>query len=219
MPLEATPEGSPLERAASSAAVVSELEEVAFEGVASTAMFATLGRVRALLVAEVPDAIVRNGLAEARGYGASDLWAIAEVGYHYLRSGGYRLAAVIFEGLAALQPDEPYHQLALGLAQDHLGEEAAARAAYEKALRLDPADPRPELNLAELSLAGGDHVRAQVLLGRARAKALARGDTVLARKATALLGLSPRETALASRPRGRRADERSAVSSSTQEDA
>jgi Tfp pilus assembly protein PilF len=212
MPVEAAPEGSAREPGATSVAVVSELEEVAFEGVASTAMFATLGRVRALLVAEVPDAIVRNGLAEARGYAASDLWAIAEVGYHYLRSGGYRLAAVIFEGLAALQPDEPYHQLALGLAQDHLGEDAAARAAYEKALRLDPADPRPELNLAELSLAGGDHARARLLLARAHGKALARGDAALARKAAALLGFSPRDTALASGPRESRPNKDGRVS-------
>lgn len=160
-----------------------------FEGLASTSMFQTLGKVRALPAQEVSLAIVRRSIAEARGYTAEELGAIAEVGYYYLRSGGYRLAEVIFDGLAAISPSEAYYQLALGLTRDHLGDKAAAAAAYGRASALAPHDPRPDINQAELLLESGNKAEARRLLEKALTKAIAVDDEGLTNKSRGLLRL------------------------------
>lgn len=125
--------------------------------------------------------------APERGFTRRDLHAIAEVAYHYLRCGGFELGRTLFEGLAAIDPREPYFALALGLAADHLGDRADAVRWYERARTLDPLDGRPDINLAELALAEGDSARASALLRTGTEKARARKDVVLERKARALL--------------------------------
>src|SRR5688572_22039505 len=95
-------------------------------------------------------------LAEVRGYDRDDLFVIAEVAYHYLFNGGTRLALVLYEGLAAVSPKEPYFALALGLTHDHLGEVAMAHKWYAKAAELDPNDGRPDVNRAELYIEARD---------------------------------------------------------------
>lgn len=160
-----------------------------FESVASTAMFSTLGNIRALAVREASSAIVRRNIAEARGYSDSELYALAEIGYHYFRNGGLKLALVIFEGLQAVKPQEPYFALATGLARDYLGDKNGAKAAYQEAARLDVGDARPELNLAELCLEAGDRRAAIQHLNRAAQKAEARKDRPLLKKAQAVLSL------------------------------
>lgn len=175
-----------------SRALVCQPAALEFESVASTSMFSTLGGVRALPAAEASRAIVCRSIAESRGYRDEDLHALAEIGYHYLRSGGLKLSAVIFEGLTAIQPEGAFYWLALGLTRDHLGDKLEAKRAYERAAQLQPTDPRPELNLAELALEAGDRARAGALLRRAEAKAEAAGDQPLVRKARALLALAGR---------------------------
>lgn len=160
-----------------------------FDRLDSTSMFNTLGGIRALPSHEASAAIARRTLAEARGYSRFDLMAIAEVGYHYLRSGGDRLAQVIFEGLTAVSPREPYFWLALGLANEHLGELPAARAAYEMTIRLDPKDATPELNLAELDLGAGQRSAARRRLAVGKKKAQQAGQLALANKADAIVQL------------------------------
>lgn len=131
--------------------------------------------------------LARRSVADVRGYAREDLLAIAEVAYHYLFNGGARLALVLYEGLAAVAPDEAYFALALGLTHDHLGHADAAHHWYEQAGRIDAAEPRADLNRAELFLQVGDRRRAQGLLERGLAKAVAAGETALERKARALL--------------------------------
>lgn len=121
-----------------------------------------------------------------RGYAKDDLFAIAEIGYHYLNNGGGRFARMIFEGLCAVAPDEVYFALALGLAADHTGDLAAARHAYARAGKLDPTDGRPDVNIAELCIQTGDHRRAKAYLKRALDKLRQRPDAALERKARAL---------------------------------
>lgn len=157
-----------------------------FDRVDSTAMFNTLGGIRALPAADAGQALARRSLAELRGYRREDLMAIAEVGYHYLRSGGHKLASVIFEGLTAVMPDEPYFWLALGLVKDHLDDVAAARAAYETAARLDPRDATPLMNLAELDLMQGRRREALQRLDGAATKAERAQQWALVRKAEGL---------------------------------
>jgi Flp pilus assembly protein TadD len=151
-----------------------------------TRMFESLGELQ---VSEASPARSRASIVEARGYAARDMLALAEVGHHYLRCGGYRLAEVIFEGLAAINPSEPYYRLALGLTEDHLGDRTRAARCYQEAARLDPKDPRPEINLAELEIESGRRDRARSLLQSALRKSAARGDGDLERKAAALIAL------------------------------
>jgi Flp pilus assembly protein TadD len=156
---------------------------------ASTKMFETLGSIS--VSGEAGDRPVRERatLAESRGYAPRDLTAIAEMGHHYLRCGGYRLAEVIFEGLAAIQPIEPYYRLALGLVADYLDDRARAARCYQEASRLDPRDGRPEINLAELEIEAGRRQNAMALLESAARKSAARGEAALERKARALAEL------------------------------
>ncbi len=160
-----------------------------FDRVDSTSMFNTLGGIRALPSHEASLAIARRTLADARGYSRNDLLAIAEIGYHYLRSGGYKLSQVIFEGLTAVQPEEPYFWLALGLVMDRLDDQVAARAAYEMTVELDPKDATPEINLAELDLGANRRKSALRRLRIAARKAQSSGQEALQRKAQAMLEL------------------------------
>jgi Flp pilus assembly protein TadD len=113
-----------------------------------------------------------------------DLFAIAHVGHRYLLEGSYELATSIFEGLFALAPRHAYFALALGLARDRSGDRLGAHRMYATASRLDPTDPRPDVNRAELFLESGDVERARALLARAVAKR--GGDAMLRAKAEAL---------------------------------
>ena len=124
-----------------------------------------------------------------RGYAEDDLHALAEIAYHYLGSGGLRLAVTIFEGLVALAPSEPYFALALGLANDRLERDEDAAACYRRAALLDEADGRPEINLAELAIARGARAEALPHLRRGLEKARARDDAPLVRKAEALIAV------------------------------
>lgn len=112
---------------------------------------------------------------------------MAELGYHYLLSGGLGLSRAIFEGLVAVDPDEAYFALALGLTLDRLGDLDGAEAMYRRAGSLDPADGHADVNLAELALADGAWRRAHKRLAAGVRKAKARGDSSLERKARALL--------------------------------
>lgn len=112
---------------------------------------------------------------------------IAELGYHYLMSGGLELANQIFSGLEILAPDEPYFPLALALVSDRLGDKPGAHRAYERAARLSPGDARPDLNRAELFIESGDRNSARTLLGRALEKARRAKDAALVAKAECLL--------------------------------
>lgn len=117
----------------------------------------------------------------------ADLMVIAELGYHYLMSGGLELASELFASLELLGPEEPYFPLALALVSDRMGDKPRAHRAYERAARLAPKDPRPELNRAELYIEAGEYAGARQLLGRALEKARAARDVALATKAEGLL--------------------------------
>ena len=67
------------------------------------------------------------------------------------------------------QPAQPALLNQLGIAQRQQGQFAAARAAYEKAIALDPAAVEPQLNLGILlDVYLGDAARAQALYQRCR---------------------------------------------------
>jgi tetratricopeptide (TPR) repeat protein len=152
-----------------------------------TCFFDTINKVKALTVAGPISLCVDENLARARGYEPEDLQAVAEIAWHYLMSGGLKLALTLYEGLAAVAPEEPYFALALGLVHDRLNDPAQAHACYERAARLDPSDGRPDVNRAELFLEASDRAKALQLMARGAEKARRRGDEALANKAEALL--------------------------------
>jgi len=136
----------------------------------------------------VSQALAREvDLKALRGYQQKDLMAVAELGYHYLFSGGYALAQAIFEGLNAVDPRDAYYATALGLVHDRLGDVEEAEVWYRRAAALDPTDPRPEVNRAELRILRRDFAKARELLIRGANKAKAARDQALETKARALL--------------------------------
>lgn len=172
-------------------------EDLALEHVEPhrTAFFDSIAKVQAVTMIEQNARVVSRlsapegsrALADVRGYEREDLFAVAELGYHYLMNGGVKLAVTLFEGLTAVAPAEPYFALALALAYDHQGDKSLALAWYQKAGQLDPFDPRADLNRAELLLESRDLRGAKPLLERALAKAQHKHDEALTRKATAIL--------------------------------
>lgn len=66
-------------------------------------------------------------------------------------------AAELLEGARDLEPENPAIRVNLGIAYRGLGRYEESKAAYEKALSLDPANQDPRLNLAVLL---GDHMKA-----------------------------------------------------------
>jgi Flp pilus assembly protein TadD len=152
------------------------------------ALLESLSRVAAV---RAPDeaqlAPSRGDLASARGYDREDLHAIADMARSYLFGGAPHLALVLFEGLHAVAPAEPYFALGLGLTYDRLDRAADAARSYAQAARLAPADARPLVNLAELRIEAGDRSAARALLGSAVLKAERAADRALAAKAAALL--------------------------------
>lgn len=158
-----------------------------FDDVLGSSMFDSLAKVRALPAQPGLSALALTSLVEARGYTRDELLALAEVGYHYLFSGGHRIAVTIFEGLCAIAPNEAYFALALGLCYDRLDRLLDARRAYARAGELDPQDPRPEINLAELEIEQNELPSAARRLSRALLLAKQSGQTALAAKAATLL--------------------------------
>jgi tetratricopeptide (TPR) repeat protein len=76
----------------------------------------------------------------------------------------WRTSAVEFTRVVSLDPPEPRGSTAqydLGIAQAHLGEYAAAEAAFDAALHRDPGFAAAAANLVETALAAGDIDRAR----------------------------------------------------------
>ncbi len=98
--------------------------------------WAALGE--ALIAIDEP-AAARAALERAAGLIGSDAPGLA---YHQgrasLRLGDGREAAAHFERAAVAAPGDPRVWTGLGVAQDLAGDRAAARAAYDRALALDP---------------------------------------------------------------------------------
>jgi Flp pilus assembly protein TadD len=130
--------------------------------------------------------VLPQSLATTRGYDEATLFALAEIAHHYVLSGGTRLALVIFEGLTAVAPKEPYFVLGLAYTLDRAGRLDDAIAAYRRALGLSPRDARTHLNLGELLWAQGALSDARAHLDRAVNLAATGDDEALHRKARAL---------------------------------
>lgn len=175
---------------------------ICFDRLDATGLLEALDSPRALVVSEHAQdapAICPETTADVH-LDDRQLYAVAEIGYQYLRSGGYRLAEVLFRGLTALAPSHGYFWLALGLAHDHLNDKRSAEHDYAEAARRSPDDPTPLVNLAELALERRNRTRAQALLGRARTKAVTASNPRMTAKIDALIRQSAASTATSTAP-------------------
>lgn len=179
-------------------------EAVEFDNFDSTSLFHTLAEVRAVPSSPDQTPSGARSIAEARGYTDEQLYAVADLGYHYFHKGGVRLAEVLFDGLVAVKPDEAYFWLGLGVASDLQGNKPRAMRCYERAKRLDPSDPHAELNLAELHLEAGDRRQAVNHLNGAVKKAQARRLREVERKARAMFAMLAGATRTTGQPAGAR---------------
>lgn len=133
-----------------------------------------------------PSGAPNASLKQLRGYRAADLEAIADIGVQYLHAGALVAARVIFEGLTAIDPTDPYFVLALGLTHEREGRLEEALSAYRQAMRLEPNEGYAEVNAAELLIGRRDFAAARPLLDRALRAAEGHGDHALAQKARLL---------------------------------
>lgn len=110
----------------------------------------------------------RATLAEVRGYGADELAAIADVGFAYFAQGKYEQAAIVLEGLAALDPRSAWYRKALGAVALAQGQFEAAVRRYDEAVGISAVDAEAYLGRAEAYLGLGKRKDAEADLQRAR---------------------------------------------------
>ena len=114
---------------------------------------------------KVKDAIIaaakgQKTWGEVLGINAGQAYNMAQMGYKMLQEGKLEEARTIFQGLATLNPKDPYHHLALGAVHhrsDHIDE---AIAEYTNAIELDPKLANAYANRGELYIAKGQQEKA-----------------------------------------------------------
>lgn len=107
-------------------------------------------------------------LRDVRGYSQEELYAVARAAYFYFYQGRVKEARVLFHGLYAINPVDPYFAKALGVVELAANNPAGALSAYDVAAKLAPDDPAVFLGRAEVRLAGNQKPAAMEDLMRAR---------------------------------------------------
>lgn len=95
-------------------------------------------------------------LAQEFGFTADQAQAITSQAFDLLEAGDLDGAAVIFNGLLVLNPNDAGVQAALGSIFHQQGKLPEARAAYDTALRLDGDTMLARVNRGELRCKQGD---------------------------------------------------------------
>jgi type III secretion system low calcium response chaperone LcrH/SycD len=128
-------------------------------------------------------------LKDVRGYTDEELYSIARTAYLFFHQGKLQQARVLFQGLYAVNPADPYFARALGVVEFAAGNQTGALSAWDVAIKLAPKDPSAWVGRAEVKLALRQKAQAQEDLRRA--EQVAAPDDPLRPKITALLrGLS-----------------------------
>jgi len=91
----------------------------------------------------------KKSLAEALEITVEELYSLAQIGFNYLQSGNYENAEVIFEGLTALSPEDPYFRWILGSIYFHKGMLKEAIDEYNIAIEKCKDDPNILANRGE----------------------------------------------------------------------
>lgn len=95
-------------------------------------------------------------IAQQIGFTADQAQAITSQAFDLLEAGDLDGAAVIFNGLLVLNPNDAGVQAALGSIFHQQGKLTEARAAYDTALRLDGETMLARVNRGELRCKQGD---------------------------------------------------------------
>ncbi len=128
----------------------------------------------------------RVTLKQIVGLSDEELFAIASQGYYMFLQGKSEQARVIFEGLVAIDPKNPYYYRALGAIYWRLKDSGKAIKQFTYAIRVSPNDISSYVNRAEVLVAQRDFEGAKSDLEHAIAHGRA-NDTALVRKARAML--------------------------------
>lgn len=126
----------------------------------------------------------RLTLQELRGYSDESLNAVARQAIILFQQGKTQDARTLFQGLAAVSPNNAYFARLLGVAECAAGQWEAALAAFDVAIQLAPEDASGYVGRAEALVAAGQRVRAREDLERA---VHLRGDARMSAKARAML--------------------------------
>lgn len=87
---------------------------------------------------------------EVLGINAGQAYNMAQMGYRLLQEGRLEEAQIMFQGLATLNPKDPYMHLALGSCHHRAERTDEAIAEYSKAIELDPKLANAYANRGEL---------------------------------------------------------------------
>ena len=126
-------------------------------------------------------------LKELRGYTADELYAIARSAHVFYRQGQIEPARVLFQGLRAVDPLDPYFARAVAVVEFAAGNREAALVAWNAAVALDPGDASAWVGRAEVKIASGDG--AQAISDLRRAQVISAAEHPLRAKIDALLRL------------------------------
>jgi predicted Zn-dependent protease len=132
----------------------------------------------------------RASLKQIVGLSEEELYAIASQGYFLFLQGKTEPARVIFEGLVAIEPRNPYYYRALGAIYWRLKEGQKAIKQFTYALRVAPRDVASFVNRAEIYVAQRAFKNARADLNQALRQA-GPHDGALVAKARAMLRMIP----------------------------
>lgn len=97
----------------------------------------------------------KTTLKDVRGYSDEELFSIARTGYFFYYQGKIAEARVVFQGLYAINPLEPYFAKALGVVEMASGNATGALAAYDVAIKINSEDSMAYVGRAEVRLSQG----------------------------------------------------------------
>ncbi|MGA9520775.1 MAG: tetratricopeptide repeat protein [Myxococcaceae bacterium] len=124
-------------------------------------------------------------LKDVRGYTDEELYSIARTAYIFYHQGKLAEARVLFQGLYAVNPTDPYFAKALGVVEFAAGNHTGALTAWDVAIKLAPNDPGAWVGRAEVKIALQQ--QAQAVEDLRRAAHVAAPDDPLKPKISAML--------------------------------
>lgn len=125
-------------------------------------------------------------LKQIMGLSRDELYAISTQGYNFFLQGKIQPARVIFEGLVAIDPRNPYYYRALGVIYWREKETQKALKQFTYAIRVAPKEIASHINRAEVFVGNKQFDDARTDLEYALANAKPH-DAALIRKARAIL--------------------------------
>jgi len=129
-------------------------------------------------------------LKQIVGLSEEELYAIAAQGYNLFLQGKTESARIVFEGLVAIEPRNPYYYRALGAIYWRLKDQAKALKQFTYAIRVAPREVSSYVNRAEVYVAQSQFKLAKDDLGTAVRHA-GPFDRALVNKARAMMQMIP----------------------------